>query len=109
MRAPSRLGIATWLLLAATDAAVAAASAATLPSVTNAIVPDYGVDALAPVPSGVGARSPLADSTEGRPIARIDVHAHNIFDPLPPGRLAPVLDLANTLHVRTREQTVRAQ
>ena len=63
-----------------------------------------------PIPGGEAPiGEPEPDSTDGLPIARIEILPRNIFDPLPPGRLAPVLDLANRLHVRTREQTVRAQ
>src|SRR2546428_3421737 len=99
--APVTLGLATWLLLAAWDAAG---------------TPTAGLDApvsiamAAPIPGGespIGAPPP--DSSEGLPIARIDVQARNIFDPLPDGRLAPLFALANRLHIRTREQTVREQ
>lgn len=44
---------------------------------------------------------------EGLPIARIEIVAHNIYDPLPTGRLRGLYRVANSLHVRTRESTVR--
>ncbi len=50
-----------------------------------------------------------ADSLEGRPIARVEVHPRNIFDPVPDGRLAPLFSLANRLHIRSRAMTVREQ
>lgn len=48
-----------------------------------------------------------ADSLEGRPIRRVDILAHNLYDPLPAGRLKPFYELANALHVRTRDRTIR--
>ena len=44
---------------------------------------------------------------EGRPIRSVHIAARNIFDPLPEGRLRGAYRLANLLHVRTRESTVR--
>jgi hypothetical protein len=57
---------------------------------------------------------PVTDSLvrarcEGRPIRRVDVRCLDIFDPLPVGRMSGLYGFANTLHVRTREGTVRAQ
>ena len=49
------------------------------------------------------------DSAEGLPISRVQVLPHNIFDPVPGGAFAPVYRLANRLHIRTREKTVRDQ
>ena len=49
------------------------------------------------------------DSLEGLPIARIEIHARTIFDPLPPGRLSHLYEAANRLHIRTREKTIRDQ
>jgi hypothetical protein len=51
-----------------------------------------------------------ADSSsalEGLPIARVDIRARNIFDPVPDGNLAPLYRLANRFHVRTRARTLR--
>jgi hypothetical protein len=50
-----------------------------------------------------------ARAAEGLPIRRIVLQPHNIFEPLPSGPLRPVYRLANRLHVRTRESTVRDQ
>lgn len=44
----------------------------------------------------------------GLPIARVQAVPHPIWDPVPPGPLAPVFALGNRLHVRTRAATVRA-
>ena len=59
----------------------------------------------------VGPRSASADnradSLEGRPIRRLEIDAHNIYQPLPRGYLRPLYRLANTLHVRTRGRTIR--
>jgi len=41
-------------------------------------------------------------------VRRIVVDPHEIFDPLPDGRLRGFYDFANRLHVRTRESTVRS-
>ncbi|HKQ59060.1 MAG TPA: hypothetical protein VJY35_14450 [Candidatus Eisenbacteria bacterium] len=46
---------------------------------------------------------------EGMPIARIATATLGIFDPPPPGRLAPLYRLADRLHVRTRHATLRSQ
>ncbi|MEK7331302.1 MAG: hypothetical protein AAB113_10930 [Candidatus Eisenbacteria bacterium] len=58
-------------------------------------------DSLAAAPGDGGAPA------DGRPISRVEVEAHGIFDPVPPGRLGPVFRLADRLHVRTRPSTVR--
>lgn len=55
-----------------------------------------------------------ADSTdvvrvpEGAPIRRVSVLTRDIYDPVPGGRLNGFYRLANRLHVRTREGTVRS-
>jgi hypothetical protein len=49
------------------------------------------------------------DSAEGLPISRIEVRPKDIFDPVPGGAFGPVYRLANRLHIRTRESTVREQ
>lgn len=46
---------------------------------------------------------------EGRPIRRITIVAHDVYDPVPPTRLAALHRLANRMHFRTRERTVRSQ
>lgn len=48
-------------------------------------------------------------AAEGLPIRRVDITVHNLYDPLPRGRLRPLYRLANGLHIRTRESTVRNQ
>ena len=45
----------------------------------------------------------------GLPVRQVVIEPHNMFDPVPPGRLGPVYRLANGLHVRTRARTVREQ
>lgn len=54
------------------------------------------------------AQAPPADSLEGRFVRRVEVDAHEIFDPVPAGRLRGLYELANGAHVRTRESTIRA-
>lgn len=55
-----------------------------------------------------------ADSTdvaripEGTPIRRLDIQTRDIYEPVPPGRLAGVYRTANRLHVKTRAGTVRS-
>jgi hypothetical protein len=44
---------------------------------------------------------------EGRPIARVDVEPHDIFEGLPAGRLGGLFRLGDRLHVRTRSSTIR--
>ncbi len=57
-----------------------------------------------------GAVPVLADSAlEGRPVRRVQVITRDIWEPLPAGRFAPLYALMNTLHVRTRPITVRAE
>jgi hypothetical protein len=49
------------------------------------------------------------ERTEGEPITTIRIVPRNIFEPLPEGKLRPVFNLANRLHMKTRERTVREQ
>ena len=49
----------------------------------------------------------IGHSVEGLPIARVEVVARNIYDPVPSGRLNGLYRLANTLHARTRDGTLR--
>lgn len=58
------------------------------------------LDTVAAVPGGEG-------TVEGRPIARVEADPRGIFDPVPPGRLAPFFRLADRLHLRTRPSTIR--
>jgi hypothetical protein len=55
--------------------------------------------------------SAAGDSTalEGLPIARVEIVARDVYEPVPSGRLAAGYRLANQLHVRTREKTIRQQ
>lgn len=59
--------------------------------------------------AGPAHRGFVPDSLEGLPIARIEIHARTIFDPVPPGRLSHLYEAANRLHIRTREKTIREQ
>jgi surface antigen Omp85-like protein len=61
----------------------------------------------AEAPPATGTQFDTTGTTEGLPIRRVEIHARNIYDPLPTGRLRPVYRLANTLHVRTRQSTIR--
>ena len=62
---------------------------------------------------GAGAGVAAFDSTaslEGLPIARVDVDVHDIFDPAGPGDpFGGFYRLANMLHIKTRDRTVRQQ
>jgi hypothetical protein len=49
------------------------------------------------------------DSTEGLPIATVTVVPHEVYDPVPEGRIARFHRLANELHICTRASTVREQ
>jgi hypothetical protein len=64
-------------------------------------------------PAGAASVPVSPDSTRsgaaGLPIRQVVIEPHNIFDPLPPGRLRPFYRLANRLHVRTRSRTIREQ
>lgn len=73
---------------------------------------------MTPAPADTGAFHPFLDrparastlrrnGIEGLPIARIEVRPLNIYDPIPPGRLAALYRLANRLHIRTRQRTLR--
>jgi len=80
-----------------------------------------GIAVLAATPAaraaGAGPRpdsaaSAAPDSTgdlEGLTIARVEIRARDIFDPAPGDPLARFYRLANLLHVRTRDRTVRQQ
>lgn len=59
--------------------------------------------------AATAASDSLRGSAEGLPIARVHVIPRNIFDPLPGRRFNVLYLLANRLHVRTRERTVREQ
>lgn len=48
------------------------------------------------------------DSLEGRIVRSVEIDAREIFDPVPPGPLSGFYALANRLHVRTRESTIRS-
>lgn len=54
--------------------------------------------------SGAGVSDPAA---AGMPIRKIEIRTHDIYDPIPSGRLARAYRLANRLHVKTRTHTVR--
>jgi hypothetical protein len=56
-----------------------------------------------PAPGAAG------DTLAGRPIGRVDVVTRNVYEPLPAGRLAPLYDLVNHLHARTRPGTIRQE
>jgi hypothetical protein len=67
-------------------------------------------DAAAARPARRAVRTPAAaNGLEGLPIRNIRIVARDVYDPVPPTRLAPLHRLANRLHVRTRESTVRGQ
>ena len=55
------------------------------------------------------SETPDTTATEGLPIRRVEIVVHNLYDPLPPGRLRPLYRLANALHLKTRDGTVRNQ
>ena len=62
----------------------------------------------APVPAlEVPAVFESFGETEGLPIRRIEIVPRDLYEPLPPGGLRPLYSLANRLHIRTREKTVR--
>ena len=66
---------------------------------------------MRPVPSAIVAPDTSGGNfaaLEGHTIRRVDVAARNIFEPLPESPLRPIYRLADILHVRTREGTVRA-
>ena len=84
--------------------------------------PARGAQEIAPTGDSPGVRpgeavivfGPVSDSVvrarcEGATIRRVDVHALDIFDPVPAGRFSGFYRTANRLHVRTREKTVRSQ
>ena len=48
------------------------------------------------------------EQVEGLPIRRIEVVTRNLYDPVPPGRLGPLLRLTNRLHATTRGGVVRS-
>lgn len=52
--------------------------------------------------------SAAAPPYQGLPIRAVHLTVGEVFDPVPPGVLRPLYLLANRLHVRSRESTVRA-
>jgi surface antigen Omp85-like protein len=78
---------------------------------TNEQVPDtLGVPGQ--LPSTDEARPAPGEGSgplDGLPIASIDLEPLNIYEPIPPGRLAGFYRIANRLHVRTRRQTLASQ
>ena len=90
------LPLAALLLLGGSPAASLAAS-----DPAPATTPAW----MAPDTSDVTADPTL----EGKVIREIHISSRNIFDPLPTGALRPIGHVANKLHVRTRQQTVRDQ
>lgn len=64
--------------------------------------------------AGTASSDPaVTDSAAGRPYPGMPIRAVHltigeVFDPVPPGALRPLYLLANKLHVRSRESTVRA-
>ena len=62
-------------------------------------------EAASPAP----ARRDTLKRVEGIPISHVEIVCHNIFDPVPSGKLSVLYQLANRLHVRTRTRTVRTQ
>lgn len=61
------------------------------------------------MPWGSAADSLVRARLEGATIRKVEVRNLDIFEPVPPGRFAAVYRIANRLHVRTRQSTVRAQ
>ncbi len=85
----------------------------TAPAVPTAVRPQ--------VPATPGLRVGVADTSGARPgtgpgealdglrISGIDLRPLNIYDPIPPGRLAVLYRLADRMHIRTREHTLESQ
>ena len=44
---------------------------------------------------------------DGLRIGRVEIVAHDVYEPVPPGRLGPLYRLSNQLHVRTRDEVIR--
>ena len=107
-----RLSARVWLpalaLIAYPGAGVLAARAQEAsPSLPDSAV--HEVSARGPERYGPVTDSVLIARCEGLPIRRVDVSCRDIFDPVPAGRMNGFYNLANQLHVRTRERTVRSQ
>lgn len=49
-----------------------------------------------------------APAYQGLPIRAVHLKVGDVFDPVPQGALSPLYRLANRLHIRSRESTVRA-
>ena len=89
-------GFAASVLLAAPAAGPDSTAAAQRPDTT----------AAAQHPDSTAAPESPA---EGLPIRRVVIVSRTIYEPVPPGRLAPAYRLANRLHVRTRRGTIADQ
>jgi hypothetical protein len=91
-------------------AVVAAASLAIgcFASLGRADATDGAGEASATI-SGEGAGSGDTSRVEGLPIKAIVLEPRNIFEPVPDGAFSGLYRVANRLHVRTREGTLRQQ
>ena len=67
----------------------------------------FALAGLGPLAGAGRAAEAPPDTLEGRIVRRVEVDAREIFDPVPEGRLRGVYVIANRLHVRTRESTIR--
>jgi len=65
--------------------------------------------AESPAEAGAPAVRDSAASPEGRTIARVDIRVRDIFDPAPGDPFSSFYRLANLLHIRTRDRTIRQQ
>jgi outer membrane protein assembly factor BamA len=77
------------------------------PSLPDSV--SHKVSARDPDRYGPVTDSLLSARCEGLPIRRVEVRCLDIFDPVPAGRMSGFYNLANQLHVRTRERTLRSQ
>ena len=67
------------------------------------------IPAVAGATPGAAAGPDSTANLEGLPIGRVGIVTREIFDPAPGGPLGAFYRVANLLHVRTREGTVRRQ
>ncbi len=102
----ARVCLPALALIACSGVAVfpARAQVPTLPDSAVHEVSARGPDRYGPVTDSL-----VRARCEGLPIRRVDVHCLDIFDPVPVGRMNGFYSLANQLHVRTRQSTVRSQ
>ena len=87
------------------------AQASPAPSDSATVAPAGSDSASALPPEATAMDDALREGMgfDGYPIREIEITPLNVYEPVPPGRLAGFYRVANRLHLRTRRSTIRHQ